>query len=309
MRRAIPGSARCVARYAVTALGVAACWPAPAPAATAEPGAGQLMAQAFPGWRDDAAGRVRTVSVPHIPGVTDARGASWETGAQRVLAAPGLVLHTDATHLTLIAGLVPAGPDGKSTATHLVPMALAAYQFERRGGAWTLAASQGVFALRGFFGQAGLRGVTLAGQHQGLAVEYGSCWGGYCGSWLALYELHGATLQGTPLVEMALTGTNIHAVADCARRLQPLVKTPHGDTGLHDDSVTPDSHDCYAVDSNWHIGPARGQAGDLVVRYHGAISRAEAHAAAPVAIDQRQVLRYEGGRYRAVEGFNPVPGM
>jgi hypothetical protein len=292
--------------HAAVVLGVAACWPA---ARADAPGAGRLMAQAFPGWDDSAAGRVRTVIVPHIPGVTDARGANWETGAQRVLAAPELVLHTDASHLTLIAGLVPAGADGKPAAAHPVPMALAAYQFERHGGGWTLAASQGVFALRGFFGQASLRQVALSGQRQGVAVEYGSCWGGYCGTWLSLYELQGATVQRTPMVEMALSGTNINAVLDCAWRLQPLIKAPPGDPALHDDGVAPNNHDCYAIDSSWSVAPTRTQPGDLVVRYHGAISRAETHAAAPAAIDQRQVLRYENGRYRAVDGFDPVPGI
>jgi len=292
---------------AAAVLAVTACWPA---AQAAEPEMARLMAQAFPGWDDSAAGHVRTVTVPHLPGVTDVRGANWETGAQRVLAAPELVLRTDATHLTLVAGLVPAGADGKPVAAHPVPRALAAYQFARRGGAWTLAASQGIFALRGFFGEASLRRVALSGQRQGVAVEYGSCWGGYCGTWLALYELQGSTVQGTPAVEMALSGTNVNAALDCARRLQPLVKVPPQDSGLHGgglpgDGTPPDDHDCYAIESSWQVDPARAQPGDLVVHYHGAISRAEAAAAAP--IDQRQVLRYRDGRYRAVAGFNPVP--
>jgi hypothetical protein len=285
-------------------LAVTVCWPA---AQAAEPDMGRLMAQAFPGWDDSAAGHVRTVTVPHFPGVTDVRGASWETGTQRVLATPELVLRTDPTHLTLVAGLVPAGADGKPAAAHPVPRALAAYQFARRGGAWALAASQGIFALRGFFGEASLRRVALSGQRQGVAVEYGSCWGGYCGTWLALYELQGPTVQGTPVVEMALSGTNVNAALDCARRLQPLVKAPPHVSGLQDSATPPADHDCYAIDGSWQVDPARAQPGDLVVRYHGAISRAEAHAAAPAAIDQRQVLRYQGGRYRAVAGFNPVP--
>jgi hypothetical protein len=294
---------------AAAVLAVTACWPA---AQAAEPDMGRLMAQAYPGWDDSAAGRVRTVTVPHLPGVTDVHGANWQTGARRVLAAPELVLRTDATHLTLVAGLVPTGADGKPAAAHPVPRALAAYQFARRGGAWTLAASQGIFALRGFFGEARVREIKLAGQRQGVAVEYGSCWGGYCGTWLALYELQGPTVQATPVVEMALSGTNVNAALDCARRLQPLVKAPpqnsgRDDGGLHDDGTLPGNHDCYAIDGSWQVDPARAQPGDLVVHYHGAISRAEAHAAAPAAIDQRQVLRYRDGRYRAVAGFNPVP--
>ena len=62
-----------------------------------------------------------------------------------MLAAPELVLRTDATHLTLIAGLVPAGADGKPAAAHTVPRALAANHLARPGGGWTRAASPGLF--------------------------------------------------------------------------------------------------------------------------------------------------------------------
>ena len=45
-----------------------------------------------------------------------------------------------------------------------------------------------------------------------------------------------------------------------------------------------------------------------MIRYQGAISRADsAMRRRRCAIDQRQVLRYGGGKYRAVSGFNPVP--
>jgi hypothetical protein len=266
------------------------------------------MAQAFPGWGASAASHVQTVALPRMPGVSRQPGLGvWSVGPNRVLAEPRLTLRLDATHLTLIAGLVPAGENGKPAASHVLPMALAAYQFEQRGGAWTLAGSQGVFALRGFFGEASLRAVALSGQRQAIGVEYGSCWQGHCGTWLALYEVENGLARREPAVETALSGINVDSAPDCMRRLQPLIKPHPQEIQPDDDKIPPDSHDCYAIESSWAIDPSREQPGDLVIRYQGAISRAETHAAAPSAIDQRQVLRYGSGKYRAVSGFNPVP--
>jgi hypothetical protein len=185
-------------------------------------------------------------------------------------------------------------------------MALAAYQFEQRGGSWQLAGNQGVFALRGFFGEASLRAVELSDRRQALGVEYGSCWQGYCGTWMALYELDKGAVRQEPAVEMALSGINVDSTGDCMRRLQPLIKG-HAQDSRSDDKVPGDSHDCYAIESSWTVEPSREQPGDLVIRYQGAMSRAQAHVAPPNAIDQRQVLRYNGGKYRAISGFNPVP--
>jgi hypothetical protein len=262
-----------------------------------------LMALAFPGWTDSAGGHLQSVTLPRGSGTH----AGWSADAARVLAEPGLVLRTDATHLTLVAGLLPAGEDGKPAVSQLTPMALAAYQFELRGASWTLAARQGIFAWRGFDGAATLRAVALSSQRHGLGVEYGGCWDGYCGTWIALYELNRGMVRREPAVELALSGNNVDGAADCARRLQPLLKARNPDAPTHDGGAAGDTHDCYTVESSWAVDPAREQPGDLVIHYQGAMSRADAHAAAPVAIDQKQVLRYGSGKYRAVSGFNPVP--
>jgi hypothetical protein len=267
----------------------------------------QLAALAFPGWSDNPAGRIQTVTVPRLPGTSRNGRTAWNEGAMRVLAEPKLVVRLDATHLTLIAGLVPAGDHGNAAVDHTTPMALAAYQFEQRGGTWTPLGRQGMFALRGFFGEASVRAVPLSAQRQALAVEYGSCWQGYCGTWMALYELDKGVVRQEPVVETALSGVNVNASTDCLRRLQPLIKPQSYDTDVHEENVASDTHDCYAIESSWSIDAGRAQPGDLLIHYKGAISRADAHAAPPSQVDQRQVLRYGSGKYRAVSGFNPVP--
>lgn len=279
-----------------------------APLHSPTPPAAQLMALAFPGWRDDEAGHLQTATLPHLAGGAHGGHAGWREGANRVLALPGPVLRIDASHLVLIAGLVPAAPDvSRAAVSQLTPMALAARRFERRGDAWRVSGGQDVFALRGFAGNARLHAATLSRRHQGVAVEYGSCFDGYCGTWLALYELDKDTVRHAPVVELALAGDNIEGGTDCARRLQPLLKPQAQPVAARGSDKALGEHDCYAIESSWSIDTGRAQPGDLTIRYQGAMSRAEAHGAAPVAIDQQQVLRYESGRYRAVSGFNPVP--
>jgi hypothetical protein len=286
---------------------VAAAQPQPpTPSAGVTPA--QLAALAFPGWSGNPAGRVETVTLPRMPGTSRNAGhGAWNAGANRVLVEPKLVMRIDATHLTLIAGLVPSQEGSQPAVDHTTPMALAAYQFEQRGGTWAPVGRQGVFALRGFFGEASVRAVPLAAQRQAIAVEYGSCWQGNCGTWMALYELDKGVVRQEPVVETTLSGINVNAVTDCSRRLQPLIKPPPQDTAIVDENIAPDTHDCYAIESSWSIDATRAQPGDLLIHYRGAISRADAHAAPPSPIDQRQVLRYGSGKYRAVSGFNPVP--
>jgi len=282
---------------------------APAATVAVAPAPAQLAALAFPGWSEGQAARYQTVSAAEGD-VAEGSFARWIVNASRVRVEPKLVLRLDATHLTLIAGLAPANEDGQRVTAHNTPLGLAAYQFELRGAAWSLARRQGVFALRGFFGEAAVRAVALSNGRQGVALEYGSCWGGYCGTWLSLYEADGAAMRTRPAVELTLSGHNEDAALDCSRRLQPLIKPHEQDSAAHDDGARPESHDCYAIEGSWAIEAAQDThdgRGDLVLHYQGAMSRAGAHAAPPVAIDQRQVLRYGGGRYRAVSGFDPVP--
>jgi hypothetical protein len=252
---------------------------------------------------------VHGAALPAIPGMAHGVRTGWNQGMNRVLVEPKLVLRTDATHLTLIAGLVPAGDDGRSSAAHATPMALAAYQFEQHGGVWGVSGRQGIFALRGFSGTATVREVELAARRPAVAVEYGSCWQGYCGTWLAVYEVNRDMVRHEPAVELALSGTNVDSASDCQRRLLPLVKPHAQDAAPRDDGGASDTHDCYAIESSWTVDATHDQPGDLTIHYQGAISRAEAHAAAPAAIDQRQVLRYGNGKYRAVSGFSPVPAI
>ncbi|KQY10527.1 hypothetical protein ASD28_28210 [Massilia sp. Root133] len=296
-------------RAALGAAVLSACVPCFAAAAQPLPTPAQLAALAFPGWSESAAGRVHSAALPPLPGTGHGIYAGWNVGPNRVLVEPKLVLRTDPSHLTLIAGLVPAGDDGRSSAVQATPLALAAYQFEQHGGTWGVSGRQGIFALRGFSGAAAVREVALAARRQAVAVEYGSCWQGYCGTWLAVYEVGHDAVRREPAVELALSGINVDSAADCQHRLAPLVKPHAQDPIARDDGGAPDTHDCYAIESSWSIDATHEQPGDLTIRYQGAISRAESYGGPPAAIDQKQVLRYGNGKYRAVSGYSPVPAI
>jgi hypothetical protein len=124
-----------------------------------------------------------------------------------------------------------------------------------------------------------------------------------------VYEVNRDMVRHEPAVELALSGINADSATDCQRRLAPLIKPRTPDAPPRDDGTAADTHDCYAIESSWAIDATHDQPGDLTIRYQGAISRAEAHAGPPAAIDQRQVLRYGNGKYRAISGFSPVPAI
>jgi len=302
--RPLRGVALCALLAGPAAMDSSAQPPTPGPSAA------QLAALVFPGWSETHAGRLQNVVLPN--GLAVPR-TGWNNGvgAVRVIVDPKLVLRTDAGHVTLIASMVPAGDDGKPAVAHMTPVGVAAYQFARAGNGWKPAGRQGIFAWRGFFGEARLQGVTLAvapkGTRQAVGIEYGSCWDGYCGTWMALYELDAGAVRRDPAVEIALSGNDIDGAPDCLRRLQPAIRFHPQEPKAHDDGSPPAGHDCYFIESGWSIDPGRDQPGDLTIHYEGAISRADAHAAPPAIVDQRQVLRYQYGKYRAVSGFNPVP--
>jgi hypothetical protein len=126
---------------------------------------------------------------------------------------------------------------------------------------------------------------------------------------MTLYAFDDAMVAPTPVAEFTLSGSNLYSSTDCQERLRPLVTAPPGDN-VRDETEKPETHDCYSIDTSWSIAPSSSALpGELTLRYRGAISRAAQHPGAPVAIDQRQVLRYTDGQYRVINGENPIPAI
>jgi hypothetical protein len=256
----------------------------PGGAAAALPTPAQLAQLVFPRWSDSAAGRVQTVTL--------ARSAQgWGTGApMRVLVAPKVVLRGAADQLTLIAGLVPAREDGAADIARATPMGLAAYRFRRTGTKWQLNARQEGFDYQGFFGEAKVHQLVLSNLRRGIAVEAGSCFSGYCGAWMSLYELDDGKVRPRLIGGLAVRGSNVDTASDCAQRLAPLV-TIKATQKVADADASLEPHDCYAIDTTWSVAPSPTTPGELTIHYRGAISHGDARGPAPLAIDQRQVLR------------------
>lgn len=267
--------------------------------ACAAPSMRELMRIAFPGWSPDRAQIVALVAANPV----------WDQNPQpKVLAEPKLLLRTGPHSLTLIAGLVPAYADGASVAAHPTPMGLGAYHFRRVGSAWALDQRQDGFGYQGYFGAATLREAPLSDTRQGIAVESRSCWQGYCGTWVALYELDGGQFKTAPAAEAMIGAINVFGTDDCAKRLRPLQVFKIAPSRT-DDADRP--HDCYAIKSTWSFAPAAAEPGDLIIHFKGVFSKGseQGPAAKPVRIDQRQVLRYRDGKYEPLSGSNPVPNI
>lgn len=289
-------------KKAIRAGAAASCAALAVAAGAAPPPSAETLARiVFPGTEGRLAGSVQTVALP-------GNGRGWGSGEpMRVVIDPRLALHSGADSITLIVAMVPADSDGKPAAFHPTPVALSAYRFRQAGAHWALMARQEGFAYQGFFGEADVRPLTLSERTQGLAVQTGSCWGGYCGSWVALYQLDDPSVAPRPVAALTVKGINSTSATDCAGRLRPLIGGDPADT-RPDIDARPESHDCYAIESDWSIAPsANAVPGELTIHYRGAISRAASKPGPPERIDQRQVLRYTNGAYQVVSGTNPIP--
>jgi hypothetical protein len=283
-------------------LGVLAAAAVLHPAAAADlPGAADLVRIVFPAWQDADGKRVQLVTLPE-----SAEG--WGTGGPiRVEVQPKAAVRTSSRSMILVVGLAPTG-DGEVFASHALPMGLSAYHFRLEDGRWILAGRQEGFAYEGFFAEALVRPLALSRNVAAVGVESGSCWQGYCGSWMSVYQLGENGVIAKPVAHMALDGYNYNSAGDCRRRLRPLVEVEPGD--IHDDDVPGDSHACYKIKGEVSVEPSNGaQPGDLVVRYQGAMSAPAVNSAPPTAVSQSLVLRYENGEYRVISGTNPIPSI
>jgi hypothetical protein len=264
------------------------------PVLAAPPAAEDLLRIVFPGWDQTDRGRLQQATLA-------ATERGWGTGQQQgVMVDPKLVIETSRDGVTLLAGLVP------KFAAHVTPMALSAYHFRRAGAHWVLEDRQEGFGYRGFFGEATLRQIDMSSNTAGVGVEYGSCWGGFCGSWLTVYQVRHGKVQEKPVAEITLAGFNYNSAGDCRRRLQPLLQLEPGDVHADEDTSSA-PHSCYKISATWSVAPSTGsQPGEMTIHYSGAISQPPP-ASAVRAIDQDLVLRFIGGEYRVVSGEDPVP--
>lgn len=309
----------------------------PASAASAEPKA--LMKAAFPGWKPDGPLSVRLIESPREPGKA---AAVVPASVGSYALSPGLVIALAAERVVLIVHGVPANDTGVPQAGHASTALLGAHWFEKRGERWVKVAEQPEFAQEGYFGVAGdLHGVDLGDGRQALAVENGSCWQGACGRWLSLYAI------GEQHIDMVFSELLTSNTRDASESCGELIDSGIGQqkrVPLESFSL---AFACYEITGKWEIQPATSGSGSpvlLLINFTGRKTSEEGVSVEPspgksiantekvsnekVASEetdddeapeerlvtvhelrQRQVYRFEKGRFVLFSGTNPNPGL
>jgi hypothetical protein len=266
------------------------------------PSMSDLLAVAFPKWADDTEGRMQTIAQTKLTQrwTSDAPSKAKQ---RKVIVEPTLLLRAGPGRLVLLATMRPAGDDGAAQWSHGTPAGLAAYTFTTSPSGWKLLKRQEPFDLKGYEGAAHLEGVRLSGKVQGLVAEYGSCWQGYCGRWISVYEVGKDGVRPAGIADLPLAADNVYARPDCVKRLRPeLPGLRRGDRVAEGDSVPPG--DCFKIEGRWNIEEAEAAPGAFLVDFSGAHSGKDSAAQ---RISQRLRFQWRGTRYEPGSGSNPVP--
>ncbi|MFT3734377.1 MAG: hypothetical protein QM776_05055 [Rhodocyclaceae bacterium] len=253
-----------------------------------------------------------------------------EVVQQWMLVRPEAVVQLSPQAVVLVASGSPANENGDQTAGHATPGNLGAYWFQQREGRWYLTQARPSFAQTGFTGDAGKLSVArLDASTQALIVENGSCWQGFCGSWLDIFGVGADNMKrllrddATIALWASSTGVQEHCSDVVEKGLTVAVPASATSVGQ-----------CFEVTGRWSLKPRKGVA-DLVLEFSGAIvddttttptlppqaSAPAADASTPGAeaeewllvrarpVKETAVYRFANGAYSLVRGKNPVPGF
>lgn len=261
-----------------------------------------LMPLAFPGWQDSDTGRVGQPALPELGDDSRPVPDSAKPTAARVTARE--VVRLSDSRAVLLAETVPLDDQGHPLDAHVSGAWLGAYFFDRQGEGWVLAQRQDAVDYLGFMGSFGETAVHRAAPTRlVLSATYGSCWQGYCASWLSAWELQPGgvrpVLDGVPIAA-SNTGAQeaCEAILAGGRRGRAgggprdacfdIAGTPRFAQGVRDD--TP---------------------GALTLSFRGArTTEGRPAARARVSrIDEQAVYAWQDGRYVLTRGRNPVPSF
>lgn len=274
------------------------------------PAAEDLMVLAFPKWTDDSDGRLQAIKLNAVARGWAGAGKS-KTATRLVIVQPKFATKLGPKRIALIATLVPAYADGTPDISHVQPLGIAAYIFTPSKAGWKLSARQEPFALHGFFGAADISQLQLAPDYPAVLAEYGSCWQGYCNSWISLYDFDARGVRAKPILQQAVEAQNIGALAGCAERLAPVMPGIRAASdGTEEDLRKADAQRCIAVQGVLQVAqPERGP-GDMTIEFKGARSESVRGAPQPAEpIAQKMRFAYRAGKYEVESGQNPAPAF
>lgn len=246
-----------------------------------------LMAIAFPGWQASDGKAVQPIELPMNGGGKQAPGES----KTRSEVLPLYVVRLSESHAVMLTQALAVDSGGEALACHACPGYVGAYSFTRYPNGWRLTARQDAVAAIGVNGSLGETKIVRTGENGFLfAADWGSCWQGYCGQWLALLSLQpDRAIPYAP--DLILSAENTGAHEECG--------SSPGSAATSDAA-----HQCFDVKGTWKI-----QGDRLVANFLGRRTDLDpdGRRLPTKTIKQRAIYRVEKERLVLESGENPVP--
>ncbi len=249
-----------------------------------------LMRVAFPSWQSADQGKIQQLDLS----ATASAKNKADAAAVLTEVTPLYVVRLDDTHAAMLTQALPVDDSNKPMDCHACSGTIGAYFFEHDAVGWRLTQRQDAVAQSGVEGNIGRTNISKLGDgHFALSAEWGSCWQGYCGSWLVVVGLvpGKATLlaPGIPL-----SAENDGAYGACSAL----------DNAQDDSKESEDAHECYDVSGKWQF-----QGNRLLVNFEGRLGELDANGKPlPVKkVAQQATYAIEPTRMVLQAGNNPVP--
>jgi hypothetical protein len=246
-----------------------------------------LMAIVFPNWQGSGGQAVQPIEVPMNDGGKQSPAES-KTNSEIL---PLYVVKLSESHAVMLTQALPVDSSGEVLACHACQGYVGAYSFTRYPSGWRLTARQDVVAEIGVNGSLGKTQIVRVGENGFLfTADWGSCWQGYCGHWLALVSLQpDRAIPYAPDLILSAENTGAHEECD-SRRGSAVISAP--------------AHQCFDVKGIWKI-----QGDRLVANFlgHRTDLDSEGKHLPTKTIQQRAIYRIEKERLVLESGENPVP--
>ncbi len=267
--------------------------PAAASAMPSELQRADLMRLVFPHWQETEPGRKVELQLRN-------QDKHWRliAGSEHAVAAlvsPLQVVRLDDGHAVVLTQAVEIS-DGQLQASHAASAWLGAYFFSLGADGWTLSSRIDGFDQQGFFGAVGATRIERIAPHRVvLTLQNDSCWQGFCGTWLSIYELGASSVQ-TLLRSTPLQASSENASEACTDLLSGKPVT---------EKV---GYACFNVSGKYSLALGNDEEpGALRIMFSG---RSQADPKAPLKpVQETLVYRYQKQGYKLISGRNPVPAF
>lgn len=251
-----------------------------------------LMRLPFPSWQTADQGKIQQLDLSAAASAKNKSNAPAAPTLTEVT--PIYVVRLDDTHAAMLTLALPVDDSNQPMSCHACSATIGAYFFVHGAEGWRLTDRQDAVAQSGVEGNIGKTSISkLADGHYALSAEWGSCWQGYCGSWLVVVGLvpGKATLLSPGI---ALSAENDGAYGACSAL-----------DDAKDNAQPPgEQHECFDVSSTWQYQGSR-----LLVSFAGRLGELDANGK-PLPtkkIAQQAVYALTPDRMTLQEGANPVP--